>query len=382
MAARPDIGLGPRGRKPTVRDVARAAEVSPATVSNVLTGRRNVDPAIRLRVTAAVAELGYHPDRVASSLRSTARTVVGMLVPELTNPFFAGLVERLEGEARAAGKRLLIAASGGDPEEEAKEVAALVAWRPAGVVVVPCDGRFAARALLERDGVPFVVVDRPLSEGEPVDTVAVDNRPATEVAARRLLAAGHRHLLVVASSLALGNMQERVAGIRGALAGTGAGGSGTLEVVEAGFDPEGIAAAVAGALRGTPAVTAAFALNNVLTLGTLRAAEATGRPIPESLSLLGFDDYDWMEVFRPPLSVVRQPVAELAEAAWRRLALRMGLEGPAPELEPCHVRLPCHLVWRGSVVPPRGCGSGTAPVGRGAAANPTGARESGRGRGP
>lgn len=337
-----EIGLAAR---PTVRDVARAAEVSPATVSNVLTGRRNVDPAIRSRVTAIVAELGYHPDRVASSLRSAARTVVGAVVPELTNPFFAGLIERLEGEARAAGKRLLITASGGDPEEEAREVAALVAWRPAGVIVVPCDGRFAARSLLERDAVPFVIVDRPLSEGPAVDTVAVDNRAAAATATRGLIEAGHRDLLVVASSLALGNMRERVAGIHEALAGCA---SARAEVIEAGFVPDGIADAVASVLRRAAGVTAAFALNNMVTLGTLRAADAVGRPVPDRLSLLGFDDYDWMEVFRPPLCAVRQPVAALAEAAWRRLALRMSSDNAG--LEPCHVRLPCHLVWRGSVV--------------------------------
>lgn len=359
MAVRPAIGLNAPayGRRPTVRDVARAAEVSPATVSNVLTGRRNVDPATRTRVTAVVAELGYQPDRVASSLRSAARTVVGAVVPELTNPFFACLLDRLEGEVRAAGKRLFVAASGGDPDEEAREVAALVAWRPAGVVVVPCDDRFAARALLERDGVPFVIVDRPLSEGAAVDTVAVDNRAAARLATQHLLAAGHRSLLVVASSLTLGNMRERMAGI----ADTTAGYEVDVEVIEAGFAADAITAAVTEALRRSPDATAAFTLNNVLTLGTLRAAQAVGRSIPEQLSLVGFDDYDWMEVFRPPLSAVRQPVAELAEAAWRCLTDRIQPAGPTPGLRACHARLPCELVWRGSVVrPPNSIKPGSA----------------------
>jgi DNA-binding LacI/PurR family transcriptional regulator len=297
------------------------------------------------------------------------------VVPELTNPFFAGLVDGLEGEARAAGKRLLVAASGGDPEEEAREVAALVAWRPAGVVVVPCDDRFAARALLERDRVPFVIVDRPLSEGAPVDTVAVDNRAAAREATRHLLEAGHRDLLVVASSLALGNMRERQAGIGDAVAGCEA----AVEVIEVGFAPDAIATAVTRALRRTPHATVAFALNNVLTLGTLRAAQSTGRSIPEDLSLVGFDDYDWMEVFRPPLTAVRQPVAELAAAAWRCLAGSMPppAAGPTPVLhQPRHVRLPCRLVWRGSVVrPSSGVDNGTLPAARDPAVNPGSAEQ-------
>jgi LacI family transcriptional regulator len=339
--------------------VAHAAAVSAGTVSNVLTGRRNVDPTIRERVLAAVDALGYRPDVAASSLRSTARSVVGALVPELTNPFFACLVDRLEREARAVGKRLLVAASGGDPAEEEREIAALTAWRLAGAIVVPCDGRFAARRLLEREGVPFVVVDRPLEEGEPVDTVAVDNLAAAAEGARRLLELGHRHILAITSSLALGNMRERLAGIE-AEAGTVAGAE--VETLEAGFEPEAINAAIAARLAQAPLPTAVFALNNVLTLGALRATAAADLTVPGDLSLLGFDDYDWMEVFRPPLSAVSQPVADLAHAAWRRLAERIGpAADEAAGLAPCHLRLACRLMWRGSVAEPPEVHIGRSP---------------------
>ncbi|MEK0083518.1 LacI family DNA-binding transcriptional regulator [Benzoatithermus flavus] len=353
MAERPSLSRNGSKmlRRPTIRDVAQAAAVSPGTVSNVLTGRRNVDPAIRERVLGAVEALGYRPDVAASSLRSTERNVVGAVVPELTNPFFACLVDRLEREARAAGKRLLVGASNGDPLEEEREVAALAAWRPAGLIVVPCDGRFGARRLLEREGVPFVVVDRPLEEGEPVDTIAVDNAAAAAEAAHRLLALGHRRVLAIASSLALGNMRERLAGVEAEVAAVDGA---ELETLEAGFEPEEITTAVAARLAREPRPTAVFALNNVLTLGVLRASADIGLVVPDDFSLIGFDDYDWMEVFRPPLTAVRQPVPELAHMAWQRLAERIG---PAAEDTvagtPCHLRLPCHLIWRGSVaVPP------------------------------
>jgi LacI family transcriptional regulator len=345
--------------------VAQAAAVSPGTVSNVLTGRRNVDPAIRERVLEAVEAMGYRPDVAASSLRSTERNVVGAVVPELTNPFFACLVDRLEREARAAGKRLLVAASGGDPLEEEREVAALTAWRPAGVIVVPCGGRFAARRLLEREGVPFVVVDRPLEEGEPVDTVAVDNAAASAEAARRLVELGHRRVLAVASSLGLGNMRERLAGIE---AETAAVEGAEVEVLEAGFEPDAITEAIALRLARPPRPTALFALNNMLTLGALKAIAAAGIEIPQALSLMGFDDYDWMEVFRPPLTAVRQPVPDLAHAAWLRLAQRMAPPAEGEALEPCHLRLPCHLIWRGSVAEPPGVRIGSAAVTDGVAA--------------
>jgi LacI family transcriptional regulator len=112
----------------------------------------------------------------------------------------------------------------------------------------------------------------------------------------------------------------------------------------------------------------------VLTLGTLKAVAARGLAIPDDLSLLGFDDYDWMEVFRPPLSAIRQPVAELAHAAWRRLAALTGAAPMEAVPVPCHVRLRCRLAWRGSVAPPPGVRIGRPPE-AGSAAATTGSTE-------
>jgi LacI family transcriptional regulator len=346
------------GRRPTIHDVARSAAVSPATVSNVLTGRRHVDPDLADRVRLTIDELGYRRDVAASALRSAQRTVVGAVVPELGNPFFAEMVDRLEREARDAGRRLLVATSGGDPAEELRQVEALIAWRPAGVIAVPCDGVFAARAALERDGIPLVILDRPLDDGATLDTVAIDNVTAAREGAERILAAGHRHLLLVASTTAIGNIRERVAGVQAAIAATAGS---AAELVEAGFELETIAAAVAERLARRPRPTAIFTLNNVLTLGTLKAAAALDLAIPNELSLLGFDDYDWMEVFQPPLCAIRQPVAEMAHAAWERLATLTGAAAMSEAPAICHVRLPCTLAWRGSVVPPRVSASAEHP---------------------
>jgi LacI family transcriptional regulator len=211
-----------------------------------------------------------------------------------------------------------------------------------------------------------------LDDGVKVDTVAVDNVAAARAGARKLLRLGHRALLVVASSTTLGNIRERVAGIDAAIADVGGGAC--AEMLEAGFELGPIARAVAARLRREPQPTAVFALNNVLTLGTLKAVTARGLAIPDDLSLLGFDDYDWMEVFRPPLSAIRQPVAELAHAAWRRLAALTGAAPMEAVPVPCHVRLRCRLAWRGSVAPPPGVRIGRPPE-AGSAAATTGSTE-------
>lgn len=361
LADRAENGRNARGgnRRPTIHDVARAASVSPATVSNVLTGRRRVDPELAGRVLATIEELGYRRDVAASALRGAQRMVVGAIVPELGNPFFAELVDRLEREARASGRRLLIATSGGDHAEETRQIEALTAWRPAGVIAVPCDGCFPARAALERDGIPFVVVDRPLNEGGQADTVAVDNVAAAYEGAQRLLEMGHRHLLIVISSTVIGNIRERLAGIDAAIADVPGA---RAEVLEAGFEVSEIAEAVVTQLARLPQPTAIFTLNNVLTLGTLKATAQVGLKIPRDVSVLGFDDYDWMEVFRPPLCAIRQPVAEMAHAAWQRLAILTGAAPMGSDPAICHVRLPCTLVWRESVAAPRTSASADHPL--------------------
>ena len=252
------LGVRVLGRRPTIHDVARSAAVSPATVSNVLTGRRHVDPDLANRVRLIVDELGYQRDVAASALRSAQRTVVGAVVPELGNPFFAEMVDRLEREARLAGRRLLVATSGGDPAEETRQVEALIAWRPAGMIAVPCDGTFAARAALEREGIPFVVLDRPLDDGGRSTTVAVDNvAAACEGAAAT---AGMRPPPAAGGGLgdhdrqhprARGRDRHGIADVPGARA----------ELIEAGFEVDAIAAGGNGPVSARkPLPTAIFTL--------------------------------------------------------------------------------------------------------------------------
>ena len=165
-----------------------------------------------------VDELGYRRDVAASALRSTQRNVVGVVVPMFTNPFFAELVDRLEREARAAGKRLLVTASENDPEEEVRQIEASDRMAPGRGHRGAVRWHLRGARTLDRDGIPYVVVDRPLDAGVKVDTVAVDNVAAAAEGTRGLLQMGHRRLLVVASSTALGNIRERLTGIDAAIA--------------------------------------------------------------------------------------------------------------------------------------------------------------------
>ena len=144
----------------SIKDVAQKAGVSAGTVSNVFSGRRTVRPELAARVRQAAEELGYLPDRAASQLRAGKAQVVAALVPDLNNPFFTGLLAAIEACLREEGFDLIVASANGAPAVERTRLSALLAWRPAGLVVVPCTDDFAGREVIARTAVPFVVVDR------------------------------------------------------------------------------------------------------------------------------------------------------------------------------------------------------------------------------
>ncbi|HTW26359.1 MAG TPA: LacI family DNA-binding transcriptional regulator [Acetobacteraceae bacterium] len=328
-----------RPKLPSIQTVARHAGVSIATVSNVLGGRRAVAPELAARVRAAVEELGYIADGAASRLRSRQSRIVGVVVPTLANPFFGSLVAALEVAARADGYDLLVASSADDPVQEAARLRALLAWRPAGLIITPCDDEFAARALAVSAGVPVVVADR-VPEAPGFDVVAVDNAAAAATIGRHLVEAGRRRILLVASAFSIGNVRERAAALRREVAGTGV----ELEVTEVGHDLAEARAALDQRLRCAPLPDAVFALTNILTLAAFGAITARGLAIPQALALVGFDDDAWMQAVTPAVSAVDQPVGALAAAAWARLVARMAGDA-TPPLE---VRLPCRVEFRAS----------------------------------
>jgi simple sugar transport system substrate-binding protein len=316
-----------------------------ATVSNALGGRRSVAPALVARVAAAVQELGYVADLGASRLRSRKPAVAGIMVPDLINPFFAALVAAVETEAQRDGFDLVVASSGDDPARQARRLKALAAWRPAGIIVVPCDDSFAVPPEAAA-GVPLVLADRiPAEPG--CDAVGIDNEGAAGKAMTHLLSRGHRAVLVVASLLTIANVRERCAGIRAAALAAGV--PEAVGIIEAGHALDVIRARLAARLAEGTVPTAIFALNNMAALGAMEALAARGLGVPADVSLVSFDDYDWMRIVSPPITAVRQPVEALGAAAWRCLTARLGNDDAPYSL----VRLACSLEIRASSGPAR-----------------------------
>jgi DNA-binding LacI/PurR family transcriptional regulator len=303
-------------------------------------------------VRRAAADLDYRIDRAASLLRSGKTQVICALVPSLENPFFTSLIAAIERHLRADGYDIIIA-SGNDEADERARMAALLSWRPAGVVVVPSTDAFASRGLLEDGRIPYVTVDR-VSEEQGGDSVTIDNAAATALAARHLLDLGHRRVLVVASSLRYANIRERCVGIGETYRTAGLEAPRVLEV---GLSFEEIDERLETALAADPRPTGVIALTNFATMGVISSLKRLGIVAPDDISLIGFDDYTWMQVATPSITAVAQPIDRIAAAAWSQLHARIdGDDHTATRL-----RLGCRLEIRQST---RAVGPPLAALGR------------------
>jgi LacI family transcriptional regulator len=335
--------LPPTTERSSIRDVARAAGVSAACVSNVLNGRRAQDDAIGVAVRDAVARLGYRANAMAANLRRTNSRLVGVVLPDFENPFFGALLSELERCAEVQGYRLTAISSREDVRIEAREVAELMGWRLAGLLYVPTMG--SAPATIAAAGMPVVMLDRVLA-GAPCDTVTVDNAASARAMTARLIDLGHQRILLACSEPMVGNIAERIAGVEAAVAD--AQGRVVLERLACGLTVDSANRAFAAHLAANPVPTAIFALQNLAALAAYGAVQRLGlRPGPD-VALASFDDSAWMAHVYPAVAAVAQPVKEIARAAWARLMARLeGEEGPFQTL-----RVPCSIQERGTLTAP------------------------------
>jgi LacI family transcriptional regulator len=332
-------------KPPTIRDVAARAGVSPATVSNALSGLRGVTGDRRRAVLEAVAELGYKSNHMASSLRRGETRTVGIVVPNLGNEFYSGLVRQWERIASRENYEILVVASGEDPLVEARRIESLIARRIDGLLVVAAQDEFGATPGFPAGLPPTVLVDRAL--GHPsFDTVGSGNLDAGYRGCRHLIDLGHRDITLLISSTNHAHLRDRLEGYRRALAEAGL--SQRERVVFGGGTAEGCRSAIEQDLRRSDRPTAIFAATFYATLGAVKAINALELAFPEEISLLGFEHSEWMTAVRPYLSAVAQSVDELAVRSWEMLRKRVS--GEATDLE--RVLLDYRFDFRESTRPP------------------------------
>lgn len=307
----------------TIKDVAARAGVSVATVSHVLNGTRKVAPATVARVCQAMEELGYQPNGIARALRTRITHVIGVLISDITNPFFATLVRGVEDAAREMGYSVIVCNSDEDAKKEGLYLKVLVERRIDGVIIAPTgDGSNLTVLDLANYKVPLVFVDRK-PKNLQADAVLSDNVGGAYQAVKHLIERGHRRIGIVLGIPGTTTTEERFAGYCKALQESGLKVEKDL-VVWGGYRFEGGCRAMAELLNLAQPPTAVFSTNNQMTLGVLARLWKQKIKIPKEMAVVGFDDFDWAEFIDPPLTVVVQHPYKLgyeaAKVVLRRLA--------------------------------------------------------------
>ncbi len=334
------------GSRPSIRDVARSAGVSPGCVSNVINGRRKQDDPIGRAVHEAIEKLGYRRNTIASNLRRSQSRFIGLVIPDFENPFFAELVAQLEQQAEGTQYRIVATSSREDPEIELRELDELAGWPVAGILLVPSmDSR--CKPVIQTSDKPVVVIDRIIPDSD-LDVIAVDNFEASAEGMRRLLELGHRRILIAYLDDGIVNVDERLAGVRAAAAQH----SDELEVnfLATGPDVEGARQRIGDLLDENPGTTAIFCLFNSATLAAYGAAQARNLRLGQGLALLSFDDSTWMSQVQPAVAAIIQPVAEIARQAWERILTRIDAETEPAGI----VRVRCELSQRETLIAANG----------------------------
>lgn len=324
-------GPTPRRRasgRVTLTDVARAAEVSPITVSRALRGERAVDPALVARVREAAERLGYVPDPAARALASRRSTHVAVLIPMLSNALFVDLLEAVQRTLRPAGFQTLIGVTHYDEVEEAQLLREQLLHRPAGLLVTGIERPAATRALIAQAGVPCVHMMDLAPAGSGLHSVGLSQQAAGAAMTRHLLAQGRRRVAFAAAQLDARTLQ-RLEGWRGEMRAAGLYAP-TLEWL----NPAPSSIALGGQMfeqiiGQRPALDAIFFCNDDLAQGALLAALRRGVKVPGEIAVAGFNDLTGSDQMVPPLTTVRTPRAEVGQAAAAMLLALMRGEAVA-----------------------------------------------------
>jgi DNA-binding LacI/PurR family transcriptional regulator len=322
--------------------VARLAKVSTATVSRVVNNYPHINEATRKRVLKAMRQLNYQPNRVARRLRMKRTQTIGLIVADITNPYYAEMIQSIEEIAYANQYGMLLCNTNEDPEKEKSYIDLLLNEQVAGIVISPVDEDYELSALHLAHNTPIVAIDRRLNR-MAVDTVLVKNEQGAREATEYLVRLGHQRIGLIAGPSRLTTARERRAGYEKALIEHGLKLDKDLIKMGNFKQVSGYEKAVELLTMARPP-SAIFVTNNLMTLGALNAIHAKGLKIPDDFSILGFDDLSWAPSLNPPLTTVAQPTYELgrnaAELLFRRITNGNGT--------PVEINLPPTLIIRDS----------------------------------
>ncbi|MEU1571783.1 LacI family DNA-binding transcriptional regulator [Streptomyces collinus] len=341
-------------RRPTLADVAREVGVSAKTVSRVLNEDGPASAETRQQVLAAVAKLGFQPNLMARNIRvGGPDTTIGLVIPDLGNPFFGAVARSIEDTVRERGLTLLMGSSADDPGRERDLTDKFLARRVSVLMVVPSVGADHSHLKAHRTrGLPVVFLDRP-GAGLSTDSVVSSNRTGAHDGVAHLIAHGHRRIGFVGDlPTKLYTRRERLAGYREALREAGI--SYDRSLVANAHDQHGASAVTSQLLGLDDPPTALFAGNNIVALGIVTELARSKR---KDVAVVTFDDVELAEALEPALTVVAQDAEDIGRAAAATALAR--LDGDRSRART--ITVPTRLIIRGSgerPAPRRGAGPG------------------------
>jgi LacI family transcriptional regulator len=328
-------------------DVANLAGTSPAVVSYVLNnGPRPVAPATRERVLRAVEQLGYRPNRVASSLRTKKSMTLGLIVPDNMNPYFAELASAIEDAAFAAGYTLIMGNATDSRDRELAYVRAFLDRRVDGIALIPSSSDVSCAREIAESETPWVSIDRDAAAPSALARIVPDNFEGGRLATEHLIGHGRTRIACIAGPMEASNTAKRVDGWRQALDDAGLiGWSPPVRHVPFGKFPGREAALEL--LKSRPDTDAIFVCSDEQATGVLHALTALGRACPDDVALVSFDGIAASLLTTPGLSTVRQPRDAIAALAVKTLVNHDPQTPPEPGGGP-EIVLPVELILRGS----------------------------------
>jgi LacI family transcriptional regulator len=312
----------------TIKDVARRAGVAISTASAAINRSAPVSEDVIRRVEEAVNEIGYIPHGAAQSLRMGQSRLIGLLVPDIANPYFANVARVVESACLEAGYLAAVYSTNEDFDRERQILKMMRAQRVAGLIIIPTrsDAEHGQR-LADEIHVPTILLDSPVS-GLPFDIIKLDNVLAGQIAVDHLLDLGHRRIAVTTGRDNVMTGEDRLQGYFSAHSARGVPYDPKLQIAGRFLQPIAYESTLR-LMSGPLPPTAIFSISNMMTLGVLMALRKLKISVPQDVSVVGIDDFDFADIMNPRPTVVSTPVLQMAKAAIDQL-----LEAIAGKLKP------------------------------------------------
>ncbi len=323
-----------------IKQIAEFAGVSTTTVSHVINNTRYVSEEKRERVREAIIRLNYRPNRLASGLRRRRSNTIGLVTPDIVNPYFTEVARGVEDACFEASYSAIICNSDANPKIETHYLAMLAEKQIDGIILVNAGNPPDRPPTEVVPDIPLVMLDRELA-GLATDSILVDNVQGGRIAADYLHSLGHRDVICLAGLPGASPTWRRVESFVERCRKNGCS-IPDRAILQGDFQTESGYQVVRRRLQDGEKFTAAFATNDLMAYGAVRAIVEAGLRIPRDVSVIGFDDISLSKLYNPPLTTIRQPLLEMGRAAVRLLLERIA----DPHLEPRRIVFPVELITR------------------------------------